>query len=88
MVATFQPFQPIGCDGGLAQFWTESWTGAPGGYEVTFDINRSTVDCSCMDATCRKKNYKPIGDKGVCKHARLASEILWPVIAQALGASK
>ncbi len=82
----FQPFQPIGLAHGQVQFHTDSWSGEQNeGYEVTFDLHKRTVDCSCLDATCRKKNFRPVGSPHLCKHGRLASELLWPVIAQALG---
>lgn len=91
-LGTWQPFRPIGCDGNLVQFVTESWSGAKDRdgktveYEVHFDIGTQKAVCSCMDATCRQKNFKPIGDSGLCKHARKASETLWPVIKRAIGA--
>lgn len=85
MVTAIQPFRPVGMANGLIQFVTKSWSGAPDEYEVSFDIHRREVCCSCMDAICRKKNFKPIGNNGTCKHARYASLILWPIIAKALG---
>lgn len=81
---TFQPFRPVGMAGTLVQFVTKSWTGGPDDYEVTFDTHTQTVCCSCMDSTCRRKNHRPVGDAGLCKHCRLASKTLWPVIARAL----
>jgi hypothetical protein len=84
VTAPFQPFRPVGMAHGEIQFVTKSWSGGDGEYEVTFDCSSRSAHCSCMDATCRKKNFKRIGDHGLCKHSRLASEILWPVIERAL----
>jgi hypothetical protein len=81
----FQPFKPTGMAHGNIQFLTKSWTGGPDEYEVEFDTSEKTARCSCMDSTCRRKNYFPIGSKSLCKHARLASTLLWPIIAKALG---
>lgn len=80
----FQPFRPVGMAHGLIHFITKSWTGAPDEYEVIFNTNKTTMTCSCMDSSCRHKNYLPIGDSGLCKHSRLASEILWPILSRAL----
>lgn len=82
----FMPFKPIGFAHNLVQFETKSWTGGPDSYEVAFDLNDRCATCSCMDSTCRKKNYYPIGDPRLCKHSRLASQILWPILARALEA--
>lgn len=81
----FQPFRPVGAAHGLVQFVTKSWSGLPDEYEVTFDTATKTATCSCMDSVCRKKNFLGIGDQGLCKHCRLASVLLWPTIAKALG---
>jgi len=80
----FQPFKPVGFDGTLLQFVTKSWTGGIDEYEVCFALDKMDVCCSCMDASCRSKNHRQIGDAGLCKHARLASQLLWPIIARSL----
>lgn len=80
----YQPFRPIGFAHGCVQFLTKSWTGGPDSYEVEFDLNGKTASCSCMDSTCRRKNHFPIGSKNLCKHGRLASTLLWPILARAL----
>ncbi len=84
----FQPFRPVGFSHGLIQFVTKSWTGQPDEYEVTFDVASRNVTCSCCDSVMRRKNYLPIGDPGACKHSRLAADLLWPVIARAIGAQE
>lgn len=78
------PFKPVGMAHGCVQFETKSWTGGPDTYEVEFDTSQKTASCSCMDSVCRKKNHYPIGARELCKHATLASQILWPVLARAL----
>lgn len=80
----FQPFRPVGYAHGLVHFVTKSWTGAGTEYEVAFDVEESTVTCQCMDSVCRKKNFHKVGSPESCKHARMASLLLWPVIATAL----
>lgn len=84
-LTAFQPFTPTGTDGQYVSFSTPSWTGGKEDYEVSFEIDAATVRCSCMDATCRRKNGLPVTDKGLCKHATLASRLFWPVIAKAVG---
>ncbi len=87
----FQPFEPQTPEYPVVPFTTESWSGEkdehgdPAIYWIEFECEKKIMRCSCMDATCRIKNYKPIGSPQACKHSRLASQILWPVIAKALG---
>lgn len=71
---------------GTLWFHTPSWTDpAHEGYEIEVDLAERRVHCSCMDATCRKKNWKEIGKPGKCKHAQYWEDIVWPVIERALG---
>lgn len=88
----FQPFRPCTNAHGIIGFVTKSWsdtidpvTKELAEYEVEFDIASHNVHCSCCDSVMRRKNYLPIGDPRACKHSRLASELLYPIIARALG---
>lgn len=83
-----QPFQPVGNDGGILQFHTDSWSRpSHPGHELTLTLSNLTVHCSCEDAVCRVKNHRKVTDLGLCKHCAVFQKMVWPVIARAIGAS-
>ena len=80
-------FEPVGNDGGLLQFWTPSWSRPDHeGHEISLVLPDLSLSCSCEDSVMRTKNRRKPGDGHACKHCRKFSELVWPVIAQAVGA--
>lgn len=81
-----QPFLPIGNDGAVLQFHTDSWSRASHpGHELTLTLADLTVHCSCEDSVMRMKNNRKVTDSGLCKHCAAFQKHVWPVIARALG---
>lgn len=84
-----KPVIPVGSAHGLAHFVTASWSdlkvdGKVVEYEIVLDTNEWTMYCQCKDSVCRKKNYLPLGDEGLCKHSAWVAKNYWPIIARSL----
>lgn len=60
-----------GRDGDYMYFSCPSWTTAGIEYELAIDVHAGTIECSCMDSTCRHKvDLVTAKNPRVCKHSR------------------
>lgn len=55
-----------------SRYVTPSWTTEGVEYELSVSWTDGMVECTCMDAVCRKKTAYALDDKGIggCKHIR------------------
>lgn len=60
-----------GADNDEYMFSTDSWSGTGEEYVITISKRTGVVSCSCMDATCRRKqDLITAKEPRICKHAQ------------------